>query len=368
MDLKDGAGCRLMMAEKRNEQLWGEPVALPDYINDGNIMSPRILSDNQTLIYAKGQGDDWDLYQTRYQSGKWAKPIPLDYVNTPGDERFASVPATGDVIYYSTRFKGDYDIIKARIPENMQPLKVMYLKGEITDGQGKNIDAFVQVYDVDEKTLYQHHRTDGNSGFEFFLAADKQYDFSVVPLAQGYSFYSELLDLRELSVSTRKKLDITLSSLASGVTFPLECLEFDNDSTLSPVSRFELSRIIKFLKNNPGIKAEIAVHRESWDPDSLSADSLRVSGLPYDTTYIDEPLISESSMDIVDSLQTTAVDLAPPPDPTVVRAQAISSYLQERGVPDYVLQTKGYADSVPIAKDVSEEHSLLNRRVEIRIL
>jgi outer membrane protein OmpA-like peptidoglycan-associated protein len=228
----------------------------------------------------------------------------------------------------------------------------------------------VQVYDVDKKMLYQYHRTDGNSGFEFFLAAERLYDFSVVPLSQGYSFYSELLDLRELAVSTRKKLDITLNSLASGVTFPLECLEFDNDSTLSKVSRFELSRIIKFLKNNPGIKAEIAVHRESWDPDSLSqADSTLVSGLPYDTAYIDEPRVSESSMDIVDSLETaTEVNLVPPPDPTEVRAQAISNYLQERGVPDYVLEAKGYADFEPIAKDDFDEQPLLNRRVEIRIL
>ena len=370
MDLKEGTGCRLMMAEKRNEQLWGEPVALPDYINDGNIMSPRILSDNQTLIYAKGQGDDWDLYQTQYQSGKWTKPVSLDYVNTPGDERFASVPATGDVMYYSTKFKGDYDIIKAKIPEKMQPVKVMYLKGEITDGQGQNIDAFVQVYDVDNKTLYQHHQTDGNSGFEFFLAAEKQYDFSVVPLSQGYSFYSELLDLRELSVSTRKKLDITLNSLASGVTFPLECLEFDNDSTLSPASRFELSRIIKFLKNNPGIKAEIAVHREAWDPDSLSqADSLLASGLPYDSAYIDEPIVSESSMHIVDSLETAAeVILAPPPDPTEIRAQAISSYLEERGVPDYILMVKGYADTAPLVAIDPARDPLLNRRIELKIL
>jgi len=366
MDLKEGNGCRLMVSEKRNEELWGEPVALPDYINDGNIMSPRILADNQTLIYAKGQGEEWDLYQTRLISGQWTKPEALDYINTAGDERFASIPATGDVIYYSAKFKGNYDIIKARIPEELQPLKVVYLKGEITDEQGLPIDAFIQVYDIEAKKLLQYHRTNQSNTFEFFLAAGEQYDFSVVPLSQGYSFYSEIFDLRELSVSSRMKLDVTLNTLASGVSFPLQCLKFDDDSTLSTISRFELSRIIKFLKNNPGTKVEIAVHRESWPPDSLShADSIFISGLSYDTTYIDQPIITENSADMVDSSDVSSG--APPSDPTEVRAQVISGYLQERGVPEYILTAKGYADTAPIVIDPDKD-PLLNRRVEIRIL
>ena len=55
-------------------------------------------------------------------------------------------------------------------------------------------------------------------------------------------------------------------------------------------------------------------------------------------------------------------------DPTEIQAQAISRYLQERGVPEYLLAPKGYADSIPVAPNDTEEQRILNRRVEIKIL
>jgi hypothetical protein len=369
MDLKEGTNCKLMVAQKRNSELWEEPVALPDHINDGNIMSPRILADNQTLIYAKGKGDQWDLYQTRQESGEWSEPVALDYVNTPGDERFASIPAQGDVMYYSGKYKGTYDIIRAKIPESFQPLKVVYVKGEVVDAQGNPLVAFIQVYDVESKKLEQYHRTTQEDAiFELYLSAGKEYDFSIVPLASGYTFYSEIFDLTALSSSTRRKMDIVLNTLDSGVSFPLQCLKFDNDSTLSKGSRFELSRIIKLLKNNPGTKVEIAVHRESWDPDSLARLDTAVhqlSSIPDDSTHTEEEYaISESSLDIVDTLRVQSeIVVLPLPDPTEVQAQVIASYLKERGVPDYVMDSKGYADSEPISTDSAQS----NRRVELRI-
>ncbi len=376
MDQQEGTGCQLMVSEKRNQELWGEPTALPDYINDGNIMSPRILADNQTLIYAKGQGDHWDLYQTRLVSGSWSKPVALDYVNSPGAERFASIPAQGDVIYYSAKFKGDYDIIKAKIPPAMQPNKVLYLKGAVTDNQGAPMEAFIQVYDVDQKKLDQYYRTEqNNSGFELYLAAGRQYDFSIVSLDEGYAFYSEEFDLRDLSVSTRRKMDISLDPLVSGASFQLPCLYFENDSTLSPSSRFELSRVIKLLKNNPGIKVEIAVHREYLPPDTVSTPEVQLLvEAPDDSTFVEEPVITESSLNVLDEALVNSVDSvhqelpSPPRDLTEIQAEVISHYLQQRGVPDYILTVKGYADSEPLVENENSTDSLQNRRIELKVL
>jgi hypothetical protein len=357
-----------MMAKKKNKQYWEKPVELPDYVNDGNIMSPRILADNQTLIYAKGAGDAWDLYQTRLVSGEWTKPVALDYVNTPANERFASIPARGDIIYYSTKFKGTFDIIKARIPEEHQPLKVLYLKGEVSNAEGMPMEAFIQIYDVQDKSLVQYHRTtQENSNFEFYIAAGKQYDFSIVPLTPNYGFYSEILDLEELIISKRRRMNITLGTMDPGTSFPLNCLRFDNDSAISDVSRFEMSRLIKLLKKNPGTQVEIAVHREMRVSDSLHlADSATVI---IDSLVKEPSLIAESSLQAVDSVQVPdEMLIEPEPDPTEMKAQAISKYLQERGVPEYLLKATGYGDSRPVVSGDSEEERLQNRRVEIRIL
>ncbi len=400
MNQKEGSGCQLMMAKRKNQDYWSEPEALPDHINDGNILSPKILADNQTLIYAKGQGDAWDLYQTRLTTDGWTNPVALDYLNTTNEERFASVPAQGDVLYYSTNFKGTYDIIKTKIPEAYQPLKVVYLKGKVVDQQGLPLEAFVQIYDVEDKILAQYQRTkQSDSGFEFYVPAGKTYDFSVVPLAPRHTFYSEIYDLRELTVSSRKRLNIELQNLNSGTSFPLQCLQFENDSTLNSISRLELSRLIKLLKNNPGTQIEIAVHRDSWVADSvlqvdedsvLHQDTIRVfqadaanvvqvdtsAMLETDTSFLEESLLAKSGLLTLDSLQIPLDSLQipkdtivePMPDPTEIQAQAISRYLQERGVPEYLLEPKGYADSQPVAPNDTEEQRLLNRRVEVIVL
>ena len=72
---------------------------------------------------------------------------------------------------------------------------------------------------------------------------------------------------------------------------------------------------------------------------------------------------------MVDSLEMPNDSImAPVLDPTEVQAQTISQYLQERGVPDYLLEAKGYADLELLHIDGSEEERKLNHRVEIRVL
>jgi hypothetical protein len=285
----------------------------------------------------------------------------MDFINTPGDERFASIPAQGDLLYYSTKFKGTYDIIKAQIPQEFQPLKVVYLKGQITDQNDVPMEAFIQIYDAESKKLVQYDRTSvENAGFEFYLASGQQYDFSIVPLASSYAFYSEIYDLKDLEISTRKWLDIKLEELKPGVSFPLKCLSFENDTTLNNISRFELSRLIKLLKNNPGTKVEIGIHRERLEPDTLSQN---------DTVFNLEPIVSESSLDIVDSLNFEQEIEEPYLDPTEVQAQTLSTYFRERGVPEYIVQTKGYADSQPIVpEEAPQEDQLLNRRYQVKVV
>lgn len=363
MDQNEGSGCVLMMSQKRNKDRWSEAVALPGHINDGNILSPTILADGETLIYAKGHGDNLDLYQTRKTGQGWSKPQALDYVNTSDEERFVSVPGKGDILYYSARFQGGYDIIKAKIPENMQPRKIVWLTGEVADkDQGQPIEAFIQVYDLESKEQKQFYRTtDKNGSFQFFIPGGRVYDFSVVPLDQRHTFYSEIMDLRELDSSSKQTLRVNLESLSPHVTFQLNSLRFASDSTLDDLSGFEMSRLFKLLKSNPKTQIEIAVHRDSWEIDStlLAADTFFMA--VADTLFM-------STADTIGVVDSTLLFQEPPPDPTEIRALAIVRYLIERGVPEHLLVPRGYADTQPIAPNDREENRILNRRVEIRIL
>ena len=130
-------------------------------------------------------------------------------------------------------------------------------------------------------------------------------------------------------ISKRRRMNITLGTMDPGTSFPLNCLRFDNDSAISDVSRFEMSRLIKLLKKNPGTQVEIAVHREMRVSDSLHlADSATVI---IDSLVKEPSLIAESSLQAVDSVQVPdEMLIEPEPDPTEMKAQAISKYLQER--------------------------------------
>src|SRR5690606_22439962 len=73
------AGCALYRVEKKLNGLWGEPEALPDYINTGNSQTPRIMADGETLIFSSDQmgmtRGGMDLYMTRYRDGVWSTPV-----------------------------------------------------------------------------------------------------------------------------------------------------------------------------------------------------------------------------------------------------------------------------------------------------
>jgi len=359
MGPKDAEGCVLMVAEKKNAEQWGKPKALPGFINDGNILSPKIMADNQTLIYAKGLGDQIDLYQTRKTDQGWTKPVALDFVNSSKNDRFVSVPARGDIMYYSTMFQGTYDIIKAKIPVQFQPQKVVLLKGQVRDvGDQSPLQAFVQLYDAQSKKLIQFKRTNVKDGsFELYIAGGRIYDFSVVTLAGNYTFYAETKDLTGLATSTRERVQIDLQPVRNQVSFELKALDFENDSTLSELASFELQRLYKLLKKNPDKAIEIAVHREAVEEDTTSVvEFITESGAP-EIEVVGDTILTDSSQ----------IEIAPPPpDPTELRAQAIAQYLLKKGVPAHLVEAKGYADEEPIAPNDTDENKMLNRRIEIR--
>ena len=368
MDIKDASGCTLMVSKKRNKAQWGQPEALPAHINNGNILSPTILADGETLIYAKGEGDDIDLYQTRKTETGWSKPVALDYVNSSKNERFVSVPGQGDVLYYSTMFQGTYDIIKAKIPRQYQPQKVILLKGEVVDKSLQQpLEAFIQIYDAEKKELKQFQRTSEKDGsFEFYIPGGRLYDFSIVTLDQKHTFYSEVMDLKDLGTSTRQMLKVELETLAPQVSFQLHGLEFENDSTLNELANFEMARLFKMLKSNPRTQIEIAVHREEWEEDTTMMEPAQLM-MPESGELLTNTIdtLTADSSQVSDSV---LVELPPPPDPTEIQADAILQYLLQKGVPEHLVVAKGYADTQPIAPNDTEENRKLNRRVEIRVL
>ena len=82
------------------------------------------MIDNETLIFASdrpgGQGK-LDLYQTRWQGQKWSDPEPLDFINSQANDEYISVPARGDILYYTDLYKGKlHHLYMAIIPRELR--------------------------------------------------------------------------------------------------------------------------------------------------------------------------------------------------------------------------------------------------------
>ncbi len=118
--------------------------------------SPFIAADNQTLFFASNGWQpnygDLDFYVCRYDYGNdtWSKPENLGRpLNTELREQFITLPASGDIIYFSSTredlsgYQGSLDIFMAFVPTFF---KTVIVKGVVVDKcSGENIPSFVSI-------------------------------------------------------------------------------------------------------------------------------------------------------------------------------------------------------------------------------
>jgi hypothetical protein len=108
---------------------WLPAKNLEELNTDGQEFSPFIAADNQTLFFAsnghKNSIGGMDFYYSRFNSetNKWDSPTNLGApINTKDDEMFITLPASGDIIYFSSRrtdlkgYQGNLDVFMAFVP------------------------------------------------------------------------------------------------------------------------------------------------------------------------------------------------------------------------------------------------------------
>lgn len=138
-----------------NEE-WLKAKNLTDINTPLQDAAPFIAADNQTLFFSsKGHAPNFgglDFYVTRFDpiTNTWSKPENLgEPLNTPQDDQFITLPAAGDVLYFSSRrkdipgFQGDFDLFMAFVPRYFRA--VIVKTTVIDECSGENIPAVVKV-------------------------------------------------------------------------------------------------------------------------------------------------------------------------------------------------------------------------------
>ncbi len=314
---------------------WTEPVRMPAPVNsEYSDFAPIIMAGGTSIIFSSnrpGGHGGYDLYKTEMMSGgTWSDPVNLgDEINTKYDDRIVSVPASGDVIYYShPEEKGGklvYRIKTARLPVAMQQSSVITVAGVVTDKNDpeKTVNAEIRVTDVQKRNTQVTWSNNEDGKYFIVLSKKRVYDVSVNK--KGYLFYSTRFDLGNVTKFDAVIRDIELMPIERGSSVVLNNLFFklNSDNVFDyEKSRFELDRLARLMQDNPGMKIEIGGHTDSSGTEALN------------TT------LSEK------------------------RAQAVYGFLAGHGITKSRLIVKGYGYSKPLSSYQAEK----NRRVEITVL
>lgn len=132
----------------RNGQ-WTPPVVAP-FSGQHPDIEPAFSPDGLTLYFASRRprpgrdGEDWDLWQVALKAGEWGEPEHLgNIINTPGDEYYPSVTATGVLYFTATRddTMGKEDLYRAAMVDGQYPL--VENVGEPVNSQAFEFNAFV---------------------------------------------------------------------------------------------------------------------------------------------------------------------------------------------------------------------------------
>lgn len=197
------------------------------------------------------------------------------------------------------------------------------LKGTVKDAAGlQPIRARINLINTKNNTVLSSMYSSSVTGdYNMSFMADDNYLLEI--LADGYWYYSENLNLNQVTTFLNVTKDVMLKPIAIGSKIELNIKFEPNKKDLAAESVAELNRLLKLLKENENIKIEVQGHSD--DLEALSNQG-----------------ISEE------------------------RAKMVARYLIENGFSN--IQLRGFGNTVPIASNDTEQGRSANRRVEIEVV
>lgn len=316
---------------------WGEPVNLGPTINTfADEEVPFIHADGQTLYFGStghvGMGGS-DLYMCRQlPDGTWSEPVNLGYpINTKANEGSLTVSTDGTTGYYTSDQMGGFggfDLYRFQLHPAIQPNPVTWVDITIVDAETlQQLEADFALYNLNDTVLVANSGCQEYLKDQFLICLPAGIDYALNIERPGYLFHSERFTLTAKGDYAPVEKVIALQPIATGATLVLNNILFETDqSTLLPSSKIELNKVVTLLLRNPMMEIEIEGHTDNTGSDV------------YNMALSKE------------------------------RADAVASYLMQKGIDPSRLQTMGYGSTVPIATNDTEEGKALNRRTAITIL
>ena len=314
---------------------WSRPQNLGPTINSkGDESCSFMYADNQTLFFNSdghpGYGQTDLFFSKKITDSSWSEPENLGYpINTIDEEGSLIVAADGKTAYYAsdgTDTRGGLDLYSFQLRQDIQPPKILWVKGKVFDVKTKNgLPSSVELTDINNRRLISKVQTDEDGNYLTTLPVGKDYAFNVN--RKGYLFFSENYNISNNSDSVYTA-DIPLQPIEAGAAVILKNIFFDSKKTeLKPASIVELNKVIQLMNDNPKLKIIISGYTDNV-------------GKPQDNLL----LSNGRSLSVVNYL------------------------LASKQIAKDRVQFKGLGEAKPIADNITEQGKALNRRTELSVI
>jgi outer membrane protein OmpA-like peptidoglycan-associated protein len=316
---------------------WAKAQPLGDGINTpGNDKSPFLHTDSRTLYFSsngRAGAGGYDIYYSRQdESGKWSTPKNIGYpINSPQDEHGLIVSTDGSKAYFASSNIGKsqgLDIYSFEVPQKARPEKILILKGDVMDSNGKPVaDARIELQYTKSKEVTDVNvdSVDGSYAAVVNLRKDEDVLVSVKSPSQPLAFNSRVFSIAD-SANTVQDIDMEVAAVENGMTYRMNDIRFaTNSADLDEVSKGVLDAFAVYLNENPIFKVEIGGHTDN---------------------------VGDAHLNLVLSTD---------------RAFEVFGYLQDIGVDPQRMRFKGYGDTKPLVPNNTAENRARNRRTEFTL-
>jgi outer membrane protein OmpA-like peptidoglycan-associated protein/tetratricopeptide (TPR) repeat protein len=281
---------------------WTSIEELPFNNNDYSVGHPSLSRDDKLLYFVSdmpgGRGGT-DIYVTRYENGKWGKPMNMgEPINTPGDELFPFVDGSGNLYFSSNGHHGmgGLDIFYVALTNGKAEQVVDHLDAPINSP----MDDFGLITDINRR-----------SGFLSSNRRNKT-DDDIYRFVRESSLYScRDLTMRLYDNETNMPLDSVMilikaqseggseQSLVTDITGLVQfCLESNNDFTVeASKDGFITGKVgfsTRFLTDDQPSRLEMAMARPTVLIDTVeTAVSKTYAASPSALSKIGGVVVSE---------------------------------------------------------------------------
>lgn len=319
---------------KRNEYgMWDKPVPIEALNTSGDERSPFLHPDLRTLYFScderPGLGN-LDVFKTTRLDDtwlNWSRPENLGKeINTPGQDWGYVVSTDGKTAWFATQTdNGGQDIFSVTLPESARPDSVKTVELVVRDESGKPMtDGKILMKDATTGQLFGSYVPDPSGEATFVpVPADRQY--ILVFEKEGY-----LPQTAPVAAPTAESPVVNLTwnapKMKEGVTQELNIFFDYNQASLRPESNAELMQMAGMMQKNPTF-------------------NLKLLG------YTDNSGSSAYNLDL-----------------SKRRAEAARTALVGLGVAPERISAEGLGEADPVAPNTTETNRARNRRVMMQLV